>query len=138
MYNVHKKHLLPPQKGTLMEEFDYRKLSRLTYPSGANETMYLRFSPDGRCEASDRERECVMHNFGAADCVGVLNAKLHPVNDADRTQMIAALEKCLVGYQRFITKYGTLKHMKGECGDYRKFVSRTEKEMQRLKELKLS
>lgn len=121
-----------------MEKYDYRSLSKLTYPSGTNETMYLRFAPDGRCEASDKGRECVMHNYGAADCVGVLNAKLHPVNDSDRTQMITALEKCLAGYQRFVTKYGTLKHMKGECGDYRKYIERTQKEIQRLKELVLS
>lgn len=121
-----------------MEKFDYRNMSKLTYPAGTNETMYLRFTPDGHCEASDKRRECVMHNFGAADCVGVLNAKLHPVNDADRTQMIAALERCLIGYQRFITKYGALKHMKGECGDYRKYIERVQKEIQRLKELKLS
>jgi len=120
-----------------MEKFDYRSLSKLTYPAGTNETMYLRFSPDGRCEASDKRRECVLHNFGAADCVGVLNAKLHPANDADRTQMIAALEKCLVGYQRFIAKYGTLKHMKSECGDYKKYICRTEKEIRRLRELAL-
>lgn len=120
-----------------MEEFDYRKLSKLTYPSGINETMYLRFAPDGRCEASDKGRECVLHNFGAADCVGVFNAKLHPINDADRAQMIAALEKCLVGYQRFLTKYGALKHMRGECGDYKKYIDRTEKEVQRLKGLTL-
>lgn len=79
-----------------------------------------------------------MHNFGAADCVGVLNAKLHPVNDSDRTQMITALEKCLAGYQRFVAKYSTLKHMKSECGDYRKYIERTQKEIQRLKELVLS
>lgn len=120
-----------------MEKSDYRSLSKITYQAGTNETMYLRFAPDGRCEASDKGRECVMHNFGAADCVGVLNAKLHPVDDSDRTQMIAALEKCLVGYQRFVTKYGALKHMRGECGDYRKYIARTRKEIERLRELKL-
>lgn len=120
-----------------MEEFNYRKLSKLTYPAGINETMYLRFAPDGRCEASDKGRECVLHNFGAADCVGVLNAKLHPVNDSDRTQMIAALEKCLVAYQRFLNKYSTLKNMKGECSDYKKYIARTEREIGRLRELVL-
>lgn len=127
----------PPERN-LMEKFDYRSMSRLTFPAGINETMYLRFAPDSRCEASDRRRELVMRNFGAADCVGVLNAKLHPVNDADRTQMIAALEKCLVEYQRFISRFGALEHMKGECRDYRKYIQRTQKELRRLEDLKLS
>ena len=30
-----------------MENFDWRKMSKLTFPSGANETEYLRFEANG-------------------------------------------------------------------------------------------
>ena len=77
---VYEKYPHPSTERSFMEKFDYHNMSKITYPASTNEMMYLRFTPDGRCEASDKGRECVLYNYGAADCVGVLNAKLHPVN----------------------------------------------------------
>ena len=84
-----------------MENFDWRKMSKLTFPSGANETEYLRFEANGTWTASDKERVCTLTNSNPANAVAVLNAKMHPVNDEDRGHMIASLHEWVQRYQAF-------------------------------------
>lgn len=86
-----------------MENFDWRKMSKLTFPSGANETEYLRFEANGTWTASNKERVCTLTNSNPANAVAVLNAKMHPVNDEDRGHMIASLHECI---QRYPSVFG--------------------------------
>lgn len=76
-----------------MENFNWRKMSKLTFPSGTNETQYLRFEENGTWTASDKEQVCVMTNSNPASAVAVLNAKMHPANDEDRGHSISSYQK---------------------------------------------
>ena len=49
-----------------MENFDWRKMSKLTFPPGVNETEYLRFEANGTWTASDKEQVCTMTNSNPA------------------------------------------------------------------------
>lgn len=84
-----------------MENFDWRKMSKLIFPSGVNETEYLRFEANGTWTASDKEQVCTMTNSNPANAVAVLNAKMHPVNDEDRGHMITSLHEWIQRYQAF-------------------------------------
>ena len=97
-----------------MENFDWRKMSKLTFPSGANETEYLRFEANGTWTASDKERVCTLTNSNPANAVAVLNAKMHPVNDKDRGHMIASLHEWVQRYQAFLAAY-----LINKIGEYR-------------------
>lgn len=118
-----------------MENFNWRKMSKLTFPSGTNETQYLRFEENGTWTASDKEQVCVMTNSNPASAVAVLNAKMHPANDEDRGHMIASLYEWIQRYQAFLAAYGGFSQWKSDAKDARKGIERMEKEIKRLREM---
>lgn len=120
-----------------MENFDWRKMSKLTFPSGANETEYLRFEANGTWTASDKERVCTLTNSNPANAVAVLNAKMHPVNDEDRGHMITSLHEWIQRYQAFLAAYGAFPQWKSDIKDAHKDIERMEKEIKRLREMEL-
>lgn len=120
-----------------MENFDWRKMSKLTFPPGVNETQYLRFEANGTWTATDKEQTCVMTNTNPANAVAVLNAKMHPVNDGDRGHMIASLQEWIQWYQVFLAKYGAYPQWKSESKDTRRGIDRMENEIKRLRDLEL-
>lgn len=120
-----------------MDRFDWRRMSKLTFPSGVNEIQYLRFEANGTWTASDKEQTCTMTNSNPANAVAVLNAKMHPINDEDRGHMIASLHEWTQRYQAFIAVYGAFRQWKVDIKDARKSIERMEKESERLRKLEL-
>lgn len=115
-----------------MGNFDYRKLSKLTFPSGINETEYLQFEKDGTWTASSRDRVCVSTNTNLGYAVATLNAKLHPVSSDDRNHMITSLQNWIQHNDTFLEKYGTYPQWQSEAKSVRRGVSRMQKEIVRL------
>ena len=124
-------------KGDLMTDFNWRKMSKLTFPAGVNETQYLYYEAEGKWTASDKERLCVMPNSDPAGSVAVLNAKMHPVNNEDRGHMIESLEASKQHFEKFFEEYGAYPQWKSEAKNARKCITRLEKEINRLRELSL-
>lgn len=120
-----------------MENFNWRKMSKITFPSGTSETEYLRFEENGTWTASDKEQFYVLTNTNPAYSVAMLNAKMHPVNDQDRRHMIASLQEWIQRNQDFLAKYGTQPQCRADAKDALKGIDRMEKEIARLKEMKL-
>lgn len=118
-----------------MENFDWRKMSKLTFPNGVNETEYLRFEANGTWTASDKEQVCTMTNTNPANAVAVLNAKMHPVNDEDRWHMIDSLQEWIQRYKEFLTIYGDFPQWQSDSKDVRRGVERMEQEIKRLREI---
>lgn len=121
-----------------MENFDWRKMSKLTYPLGVNEVEYLRFEDNGTWTSSDKGQICVMTNTKPANAVAELNAKMHPINDADCRHMIDSLREWIQHYQAFVTDYGSLPQWKVDVKHSHKSCERMEKEIERLQGLNLS
>jgi len=124
----------------MMDNFDPKKFSKITYPLGVNETVYLWLAGNGKWMSSDKEQLCVFHNFQPAGDVAVLNAKLHPINSTDRDAMIVSLEEEIKGYQRFLDEYGRRPAWKAstEVKDARRGIKRMEKEITHLGEKEFS
>lgn len=118
-----------------MENFDWRKMSKLTFPSGANETEYLRFEANGTWTASDKEQICTTTNTNPANAVAVLNAKMHPANNEDRWHMVDTLREWIQRYQEFLEKYGALPQWEPDTKDARRGIERMEKDIKRLGEM---
>lgn len=118
-----------------MDNFDWRKMSKIVYPNGINETQYLRYGADGKWTASDKDQCCVLSNCNPAGNVAVLNAKMHPINDEDRRHMIASMEAEIQSLREFIDKYGSYPKWKSEIKDANRGIARLEKEIHRLREL---
>ena len=118
-----------------MENFDWRKMSKLTFPNGVNGTEYLRFEANGTWTASDKEQVCTMTNTNPANAVAVLNAKMHPVNDEDRWHMIDSLQEWIQRYKEFLTIYGDFPQWQSDSKDVRRGVERMEQEIKRLREI---
>lgn len=120
-----------------MDSFDWRKMSKLTYPLGVNEVEYLRFENNGTWTSSDKDQICIMTNTKPANAVAVLNAKMHPINDADRGYMVASLYEWIERYQAFIAEYGAFPQWKVDVKHAHKSIERMEKEIERLQALSL-
>lgn len=120
-----------------MEDFNWRKMSKLTFPLGVNEIQYLRFEANGTWTATDKEQICVLTNTHPANAVAVLNAKMHPVNDGGRGHMIASLQEWIQRYQVFLAEYGAYPQWKSESKDAHRGIRRMEDEIKRLRDLEL-
>ena len=116
-----------------MENFDYRNMSKLTFPPGVNETEYLRFEKNGTWTASSRDMVCILTNTNIEYAVATLNAKLHPVNSDDRNQMITSLQNWIQHNDTFLEKYGTYPQWQSEAKNVRRGISRMQNEIVRLK-----
>lgn len=120
-----------------MDNFDPKRMSKITYPCGVNETEYLRLVEDGKWIASDKEQICVLYNYDLAKSVAALNAQLHPINSTDRDAMIVSLKKEIELCQEFLNKYVSWPAWKSsiEVKDARRGIKHMEKEIARLKKM---
>lgn len=118
-----------------MENLDYRNMSKLTFPSGINETEYLRFEEDETWTASSRDRVCVSTNSNIGYAVAILNAKLHPINKEDRDRMIISLQDWIKHNNTFLEQYGTYTKWQAEIKGIQRGILRMQKEIVRLKEI---
>ena len=116
-----------------MDNFDPKKLSKMT--SAANGVEYLRLEGNGYWTASDKEQICVLNNVSLGYAVAMTDAKLHPINGADRDAMIVSLQEWIAETQKFLDKYGDRPAWKSsvEVKDARRGLRRTEKEIARLR-----
>ena len=123
-----------------MDNFDPKRLSKLTYPPGINETEYLWFVGNGKWMASNKDQTCTSSNHHPANAIAVLNAKFHPINSANRDAMIASLEEEIVMCQKFLNEYGNWPAWKSstEVKDARRGIKRMEQEITRLREWEFS
>lgn len=119
----------------IMEDFDWRKMSKLTFPSGINEPEYLRFEQDGTWTASSRDMCCVTTNSCIGYAVAVLNAKLHPINNGDRDHMITSLQNWVKHDNAFLDKYNACHNLQAEVKRVRRGISRMQKEILRPEEI---
>lgn len=118
-----------------MENLDYRNMSKLTFPSGINETEYLRFEEDETWTASSRDRVCVSTNSNIGYAVATLNAKLHPINKEDRDHMIISLQDWIKHNNTFLEQYGTCTKWQSETKSIQRGILRMQKEIVHLKEI---
>lgn len=119
-----------------MGDFDWRKMSKLVFPPGINETEYLWFEQDGTWTASSRDRVCVSTNSCVGYAVATLNAKLYPIDSKDRDHMIISLQDWIKHNNTFLEQYGTYTKWQAETKSVRRGIERMQKEIVRLKEIK--
>jgi len=120
-----------------MDHFDWHTMSKMTSTAGVE---YLRLEENGTWTASDKEQICVLMNTSLGYAVAMVDAKLHPINSADRDAMIVSLEEWIGMTQKFLDEYGNRPAWKSsiEVKDGRRGIRRTEKEISRLRGMEFS
>lgn len=110
--------------------------SRMTWPAGTNETLYLVFDDNGRCAARSKDGETVTQNYGFAAAVADPGAHLHPADERDRALMLAGL-RCWRDYLAHMVDHVPPKRkpssvLTASINNYQKGITRLNAEIARL------
>ncbi len=119
-----------------MDNFDPKKMPKITYPRNSDKILWL--EADGSWSSSDIKQTCITRNYRPGFAV-LLGAKLHPVNNRDRTAMITSLQKEIKNCQALWDKYSSWPPWNSmiDFKDICKEIERMGKEIDRLKDLEL-